>query len=421
MFQGSGNIPPLLAVARELVERGHRVSIIAGPGLTPERPAPVTEAFSSGIAAAGATRIPFDPPENALVRPPPRRGLFLGYAPAAFAPNVVAARRFLAAAAWARAARGALARHPFDLLVADFYLLGALAAAEAQGVPSVALAHHHHIRPAPGVPPFGPAWRPSTTVFGAVRDAIGNRIVERIHRRDGLAALNRAREELGLRALRSPLEQYDAAARVLIMTSPAFDFQARAWPANLRHVGMPMSPPEPSRWRPPWPAEDRRPLVLASFSTAEQGQAEVLRRTLIALGTLPVRALVTLGPALSRKGFDAPPNVVVETFLPHEAVLPHASAIVSQCGHGTVMKALLCGVPLVCLPLVGDQPGIAARVEHAGAGLRLARGVSPRRIRRAIERVLADARYRQCARRLAMRLKTENGAATAADEIESAA
>jgi UDP:flavonoid glycosyltransferase YjiC (YdhE family) len=35
--------------------------------------------------------------------------------------------------------------------------------------------------------------------------------------------------------------------------------------------------------------------------------------------------------------------------------------------------------------------------------------------------VLADARYRQCARRLAMRLKTENGAATAADEIESAA
>ena len=30
------------------------------------------------------------------------------------------------------------------------------------------------------------------------------------------------------------------------------------------------------------------------------------------------------------------------------------AALVSQCGHGTVMKALAHGIPLVCLPLCGD-------------------------------------------------------------------
>ena len=38
------------------------------------------------------------------------------------------------------------------------------------------------------------------------------------------------------------------------------------------------------------------------------------------------------------------------------------AAIVSQGGHATVMKALTHGIPLVCLPLCGDQPEVAARV-----------------------------------------------------------
>jgi UDP:flavonoid glycosyltransferase YjiC (YdhE family) len=254
-----------------------------------------------------------------------------------------------------------------------------------------------------------------------LRDAIGNRVVERIYRRDGLIALNQARARLGLPALRSPLEQYDAASRVLIMTSAAFDFRASALPPNVRHVGMPVLSWEEGQWRSPWPAGDARPLVLASFSTAQQGQAEVLQRTLVGLGMLPVRGLVTLGPALAAERFKAPPNVVLVPFVPHEDVLPLASAVISQCGHGTVMKALSCGVPLVCIPLVGDQPGIAARVVHAGAGIALRRGASSRRIRSALERVLAEPRYSECARRLAVRLRAESSAATAADEIEVAA
>jgi UDP:flavonoid glycosyltransferase YjiC (YdhE family) len=96
-----------------------------------------------------------------------------------------------------------------------------------------------------------------------------------------------------------------------------------------------------------------------------------MQRVLQSLAPLAVRGLVTLGPALDPAQFKAPSDVRLEAFVPHSAVLPHAKARVTQCGLGTLMKALAHGLPLVCIPLVGDQPDNAARVVAHGAGIRL--------------------------------------------------
>jgi len=420
MFQGSGNIPPILAIASELVTRGHHVRIIAGPGLQPDRPPrPISAAFLEGIKRAGATLIPLQQDQGPCAEAPPARGLFAGWTPPPFSANVFQVRRFLAAPIWAANVMAELARQPADVVVADFYLLGALAAAQAAGVSSAALVHHHHLRPTPGVPPFGPGWLPAQGPWGWLRDTIGRAMVERLYRRDGLAPINQARRQLGLPPLQSPLVQYDAAARVLIMTSPAFDFRPRVLPPNMRYVGMPFEDVDTAMWISPWPADDARPLVLVSLSTAPQGQAEALQRTLAALSTLPVRGLVTLGPALDPAQFQAPANVVLESFVPHALVLPQVAVMVSQCGHGTVMKALAHGVPLVCLPLRGDQPDIAARVVHAGAGVRLTQDATPAQIHAALQRVLAEPSYRDGARRIARAVIMEDGTRTAVEEIES--
>jgi UDP:flavonoid glycosyltransferase YjiC (YdhE family) len=84
------------------------------------------------------------------------------------------------------------------------------------------------------------------------------------------------------------------------------------------------------------------------------------------------------------------------------------------------MKALTHGVPLVCIPLVGDQPDNAARVVAHGAGIRLERDSTPEQIRAAIEQVLRQPGFGESARRIAGTLAKENGAQTAAEEIESA-
>ena len=90
-----------------------------------------------------------------------------------------------------------------------------------------------------------------------------------------------------------------------------------------------------------------------------------------------MRGLVTTGPAIPTGSIDAPANVTVVERAPHSEVLRHASAVVTHAGHGTVLKALAAGVPVVALPLGRDQLDNAARVAHHGAGLKLKPKASP--------------------------------------------
>jgi UDP:flavonoid glycosyltransferase YjiC (YdhE family) len=97
--------------------------------------------------------------------------------------------------------------------------------------------------------------------------------------------------------------------------------------------------------------------------------------------------------------------------------LPHVDAMVTQCGLGTVMKALAHGVPLVCIPLLGDQPDNAARVVARGAGLRVPADAPPGRLREAIQRVVTDPSFRHAARQLAANIAEEDPVQAAVDEI----
>jgi MGT family glycosyltransferase len=238
-----------------------------------------------------------------------------------------------------------------------------------------------------------------------------------------LPALNVARVALGLAPLRSAFGQLDRAARVLVLAADAFDFPAEhGIPANLCHVGSPMDREGPAGWVLPWPPGDRRPLILVGLSTLAQGQDDLMRRCIAAVGELDeMCALVTLGPALDPERYEAPANVRLERFVPHGAVLPLAAAMVTQCGLGTVSKALSHGVPMVCIPLLGDQPENAARVTVRGAGLRLPADAAPCRIAAAVRRVVSEPGFRAAAAQLGSTIQAEGPpSARAADEIEAA-
>ena len=113
--------------------------------------------------------------------------------------------------------------------------------------------------------------------------------------------------------------------------------------------------------------------------------------------------------------------MTVTRWLRHADVLPHCSAVISHGGHGTVMKALIAGVPQVVVPLGRDQPDIAARVVYAGAGARLRKKASASGLRAATARIIEDPRYRAAAVRMAGRLAAERDDGLVVDELEQAA
>jgi UDP:flavonoid glycosyltransferase YjiC (YdhE family) len=147
-----------------------------------------------------------------------------------------------------------------------------------------------------------------------------------------------------------------------------------------------------------WPGDDQ-PLVYVSFGSVAATfppAAQVYASALEAVADLPVRVLLTTGGHDVELGY-VPSNVQVERWVAEPDVLAHAAAAVGHGGAGTTLSVLAAGVPLVSVPLFGDQPSNAVRVAVAGAGV----VASMDEIRAGLERVLEHGSYGAAARRIA--------------------
>lgn len=392
LWAGGGNVPPQLALARRLADRGHAVRMLA-PAALRER-----------IEAAGVTYEPYreapehdeSVPEQSLVRDFEQRSPLA--AVAAARDNLIAAMARPVAAD----VLTILERHPVDVVAFDFSLFGALFAAEKAGVPAAMLVHTVYPFPAPGLPPYGMGWMPMNGLAGGVRDAIGARIFRWIYERPLVPQFNAVRAALGLPHAASLADLLQRTTRIFVLTTPAFDFPGRL-PGHAEYIGPQLEAPEwTPRWEAPWPPDDGRPLVVVGLTTTFQAHGPLLNRIASALGTLPVRALVSTG----RLRLDAaPPNVRVASYVPHVRVLPHAAAVVTHAGLGTVHAALVHGVPMVCLPIGRDQPDNAARVVYRSVGVRLPPTSSTAAIAAAVDRVVHDEALTASARRLAQTIR----------------
>jgi MGT family glycosyltransferase len=314
-----------------------------------------------------------------------------------------------------------LDREPADVVVVDTLIPSALSGAEAAGRPTVLLMHGPYLMPRPGAPPPGSGFMPARGRLGHWRDRAAASLLMRVFR-TGVPALNQARADYGLAPVRDLGDVLDSVGRVLVCTSPSYDFAADDVPGNVRYVGPQLDDEASQAGGGTWDDPGGPPLVLVGLSSTVMGhEEELLQRAADALGWLPVRGLVTTGPAIDPAAVRAPANVSVRRWVRHADVLPYCSAVLTHGGHGTVIKALAAGVPLVVAPLGRDQPDNAARVVHAGAGLRVSRKANVADLRQALGRVLDEPRFRAAARRMAATLAAERNDGLVVDELERTA
>jgi UDP:flavonoid glycosyltransferase YjiC (YdhE family) len=94
---------------------------------------------------------------------------------------------------------------------------------------------------------------------------------------------------------------------------------------------------------------------------------------------------MTLADAFDTIALPELPNLRVERFVSHSAVLPHLDTVVCHGGMGIVGKAMAAGVPMAVVPFGRDQPEIARRVVVSGAGVSVkAKRLTPERLRDAV-------------------------------------
>ena len=202
---------------------------------------------------------------------------------------------------------------------------------------------------------------------------------------------------------------------------PGFDFPRRAPPPNFHEVG-PLRSPQVQQQRLALDIDPYRPFVFASFGTLQGGRLPLFRRIAQACRQLNVQVLIAhcgrLDANAERRLLDDGATWVTD-FAPQEAAIARADAVITHGGFNTVLDALAAGKPMLALPMVFDQPGIARRLERVGAGLCLAPRLASRaRITQALGAVLADPDYRRAAERFVPIAAAAGGVAAAARLVD---
>jgi len=303
-----------------------------------------------------------------------------------------------------------------DAIVADILTLAPALAGELENVPVATLIPHLDPRMPPGSPPFSCGAR-------LPRSAPGRALWRGLHpllRRGlqlGRRQLNETRSRLGLPAL----ERVHGGISVqlcLVATFPQLEYP-RDWPAHTHVVG-------PLLWEPP--ADDvsiaggDEPLVLIAPSTSQDTEQRLLRAALDGLAAMPVRVLASTNRRLPAPPFVAPANAQLVDWLSYGQAMPACDVVVCHGGHGTVARALASGCVVVVVPAAGDMNENAARIDWAGAGVRLPRRlVGARALSLAVGRALARPELLRRAAQMRAWAAEHDAAARAAQLVEALA
>ncbi|MDQ6606567.1 MAG: glycosyl transferase [Actinomycetota bacterium] len=384
-FGQPGHAFPMLALGARLVARGHRVAYE-----TWSRWREPVEA--AGMEFVAAPEYPVFPTRERPLKP--------------YEAVVLAA---------AESRRAIVGRAP-DVVVQDILTLAPAMAAELEGIPFATLIPHVSPVGAPGFPPYSFGARIPRTRLGASLWRTLDRPVERGLRR-GRTELNETRSRLGL----PPVERLHGGLSphlCLFGTLPQLEYP-RAWPPEAHIVG-------PLMWEPPFaevelPAGDE-PLVLIAPSTAQDPEQRLLTCALEGLAGEPIRVLATTNRKPLPRPVAPPANARLVEWLSYSRTIPRAALVVCHAGHGTVVRALACGTPLLAVPHSGDMAENAARIDWAGVGLRLPwRMLSPATLRLAVRRALGQERFALQARTLARWAHDHDGPTRAAELVEELA
>ncbi len=323
-----------------------------------------------------------------------------------------------------------------EVIVADILTLAPALAAEIARVPCATLIPHVHPHMPAHFHVYSLGARLPRTAPGRALWRLAQRPVDRGLAR-GRRELNHTRAQLGL----PPQEHVHGGISrqlALVATLPQLEYPRAPgeWEPNTHIVG-------PLMWEPPArevelpgsrPGRARRggaaagreagelPLVLIAPSTAQDAEHRLLHAALRGLADTPLRVLATYNRRLPSRPLAVPENARIVDWVSYSRVMPQCELVVCHAGHGTLVRALSSGCAVVACPAVGDMNENAARLDWAGAGVRLPRRfLSPRALRLAVERALGDPAIRARARELAAWQRSNDAGARAAELVEQLA
>ena len=403
-----GHVTPLLAVARYLVARGHRVRFLTG------------SRYRAVVEAAGAEFLPlpaeadFDDSDMDAAFP---EGVGLtGIAGIRYDIGTIFVRPMRA---HLRALDAAFAAEPTDVVLVESLFIGA--------VPL--LTRPRASRPAVinlGIVPLGLTSR-DTAPFGLgippMRGPLGrlrNRALTFVARHVIFGGVQKQAARLVREATGEKLQTFfmDAASRadaIVQFSVPGFEYPRTDVVTKLHFVGpvsrtVPSDAPLPDWWH---ELDGSRPVVHVTQGTiANRDWDDLVAPTIAGLADADVLVVVSTGGRDVATLGELPANVRAAEYLPYDELLKRTDVFVSNGGYGGVHYALEHGVPIVVAGTTEDKIEVSARIAWSGVGVNLATNrPTVEQVRSGVLEVLGSPRYREASSRVAAEIAAAPGLA----------
>nr|PPQ55491.1 glycosyl transferase [Streptomyces sp. QL37] len=370
------HVLPSLAIIRELVARGHRVTYANDP------------VVADRIESAGAELVPCTSvlpvaDNNWPDAPIAAASLFLDDAVQAL-PQL----------------RAAYDDDPADLYLYDIGAYAARALAEAQGRPLMQLSPSFvgwdgyeeevaaHLRKLPGADAYRERFARWLAECGATTTDV-----------DVFSGPPARALALIPRAMQPHADRVDT--DTVTFVGPCFD-----------------APADADGWTRPAAADH---VLLISLGSAYTRQPEFYRQCLAAFGDLPGWHVVLQIGRHTDPGTlgDIPPGVEVHSWVPQRAILEQADAFVTHAGMGGCGEGLLAGVPMIAVPQGAEQFMNADRLVELGVARRVdTADATAATLRAALNDLVADPERAERSKRLQAAARTEGGTSRAVGLIE---
>ena len=403
-YKGTGHLNPLMALSRQLITRGHRVTFF----LNAESEDRIRSHGLEVVPIGGSNSGPGE--RRPAVRAPKPSGgiLALRYR---VRRTVGEMEMFL------RETPQVLNRAGVDTLIIDELALAGPTLAEMLRLPyfliSTSVPHNfgwaapHNIAPAKSL---------FTRVQNILLEVSVLRMKGPVRRR-----LDQFRREVGLRPIRHMRKVFPELAHITQLPQ-CLDFPRPGLPSTFHYTGPFVDEAARGSLEFPWEQLDGRPLVYASLGTTLKCEPATFHLIAEACDGLGVQLVISLGGRRDPETFQGMPGKpLVVRNAPQLELLKRAEIVITHAGPNTVFETLLEGKPMIAIPKTFDQPAIAARLAWLGAAIVLPSGkLSAKQIRSALSAVLDDPSYRNATREIQAKIRSARGLERAADLIEEA-
>jgi zeaxanthin glucosyltransferase len=403
----AGHIHPFGALGRELISRGHRVTLLQMEDIRARAGAEELE-----FAALGET----DHPAGSLDRSLEQLGRLEGLAALRF--TVAAVRRTTEMIC--RDAPPVAKAVGINCLLVDQMEPAGGAVADHLGIPFFTVCNALALNRESYIPPPFTGWKYSRSLWSRARNSVGYAIHDRLMA-PVMKTVGIWRGRWGLPPLRRPDDSFSRLAQISQMTR-GFDFPREHQPRNFIYVG-PLRRAMASAATPfPWDKLNGRPLIYASLGTLQHAKRELFAIMAEACAPLHVQLVIAHNGGLDEKACtQLAGNPVTVHFAPQREVLKRAALTLTHGGLNTVLDSLAAGTPLIAMPITYEQPAIAARAEACGAGKSISTGkLTTANLREAICLMLGDRSWRDRTESAAAEIRQAGGVRRAADVIEQA-